>query len=318
MKQITVAAFFLLVLGGSPAVAVPTPVGLPDFTRLWDFDHPDSTEARLREILPAARAADDADYLSQLLTQVARSQGLQGRFEEAHRTLDEADSLIRPEMHRARVRSLLERGRTLNSSDRPDQARPLFVAAWDLARATGEENLAVDAAHMVAIVEPPDSALVWNRRAMAYAETAKDPAAKDWLGSLYNNLGWSLHDRGDFAGALEVFRRAWDWRKAHHQPKETRIAAWCVARTLRSLERVDEALRMQQELQAEWEASGAQSDGYVYEEMGECLWALGRPEEARPWFARAYADLSKDTWLMGHETARLQRLAKLGGVQVQE
>lgn len=288
---------------------------LPDFVRLWDFDHVDSTEARFRELLPAARASGDADYLSQLLTQLARTQGLQGRFEEAHRTLDAADSLIRPQMHRARVRSLLERGRTLNSSDHPDRARPLFVQAWDLARTTGEENLAVDAAHMVAIVDPPDSALVWNHRAIAYAEAAKDSAAKNWLGSLYNNQGWCLHDRGDYTEALEIFRRAWDWRKARSQAKETRIAAWCVGRALRSLGRLDEALSLQQQLRVEWDASGEPADGYVYEEMAECLHALGRTEEARPWFARSFASLSKDSWLVDHEATRLQRLADLGGVQ---
>jgi tetratricopeptide (TPR) repeat protein len=286
---------------------------LPDFIQLWDFDHPDSTEAKFRAILPQARAAGDIDYTAQLLTQIARTEGLQRKFEAAHKTLDEVELLLRPEMGKARVRYLLERGRVHNSSGNPAQAKPLFVAAWDLARETRLDPLAVDAAHMIAIVEPPDSAIVWNEKAMAFAEASSDPKAQGWLGSLYNNLGWAYHGRGDFAIALDTFKKGWDWRVSRGQPKETLVARWCVARTLRSLGRYDEALAMQRELLAAHEASGGH-DGYVYEEMGECLLVQGLGAEARPWFAKAYETLSKDPWLAANEKERLDRLATLGGM----
>jgi tetratricopeptide (TPR) repeat protein len=286
---------------------------LPDFTKLWDFNHPDSTEAEFRAILPQARVAGDADYTAQLLTQIARAEGLQRKFEAAHKTLDEAEAMITPTMQKARVRYLLERGRTLNSSGKPAEAKPLFVAAWDLAREAKEDGLAVDAAHMIAIVEPPDSSIVWNERAMGFAEASSDPRAQGWLGSLYNNLGWSYHDKGDYAKALEVFQKGWDWRKTHNQPAEARIAKWTVARALRSLGRYEEALAMQRELLAEHEAAGGQ-DGFVFEEMGECLFAMGLGAEARPWFAKAYEVLSKDPWLAEQEKDRLKRLADLGGL----
>lgn len=290
---------------------------LPDFTQLWDFAHPDSTEAKFREILPRARAAGDPDYVAQLLTQIARTEGLQRKFDAAHRTLDEVEGMLRPEMSKAKVRYLLERGRVHNSSGNPGQAKPLFVSAWDLAREAREDGLAVDAAHMIAIVEPPDSAIAWNEKAIAYAEASADPRAQEWLGSLYNNIGWSYHDIGDHAKALDVFKKAWDWRAARGQAKETLTAKWCVARALRSLGRFDEALRMQRELLAAHEEVGDE-DGFVYEEMGECLLAQGLGAEARPWFARAFASLSKDPWLGASEKARLQRLAELGGVSPHE
>ena len=49
-----------------------------------------------------------------------------------------------------------------------------------------------------------------------------------------------------------------------------------------------EALAEQQALAAELEAEG-EVDGYVDEELAECLLALGRGDEARPYFSRAYA-----------------------------
>jgi tetratricopeptide (TPR) repeat protein len=222
---------------------------------------------------------------------------------------------LRADLYKARVRYLLERGRVFNSSKKPEEAKPLFLAAWDLAREAGEENLAVDAAHMMGIVAPPEEAIEWNRKAMAEAEGAKDPKARNWLGSLYNNLGWTYHDKGDYATALDLFQKAYAWRLEHKQEKETRIAKWCVARALRSLNRTDEALRMQEELLREWNGAGGK-DGFVYEELGECLLSLGRKEEAKPYFALAYGQLSQDSWLSANEPGRIKRLAELGEVTV--
>jgi len=282
---------------------------------LWDFDHPDSTEVRFRRILPTARASGDTDYLAQLLTQIARTQGLQRQFDSAHRTLDEAEKLLRKDSPKAEVRCLLERGRVYNSSGDKNAARPLFDAAWNEARRSGLDPLAVDAAHMIAIVSPPDSAIAWNERAIAYAEGAKDPKARDWLGSLYNNLGWTYHDKGEYPKALDLFEKALAWRQERGNGAEARIARWCVARCLRSLGRIDEALAAQLKLQSEIAAAGAEEDGYVSEEIGECLLSLGRETEAKPHFAKAYALLSRDPDMQANEVARLARLKRLGGVE---
>lgn len=287
---------------------------LPDFLKLWDFQHPDSSEARFREILPQARESGDAGYTAELLTQIARAQGLQRKFDSAHATLDEVEGMLSAATPKARVRYLLERGRVFNSSGKPADAKPLFLSAMEAAQGAGLDPLAIDAAHMVAIVEPPDSSIVWNRRALEMAEASSDPKSKGWLGPLYNNLGWANHDRGDYEQALEIFRRAYEWRRSQEQPLETRIAKWSVARALRSLGRLDEALAMQRELVDEWKGAGGE-DGYVSEEMGECLLALGRADEARPWFADAHRMLWADAWLAENEPARLARLAELGGVK---
>ena len=147
-----------LAMSGTRSEAV---VELQDFDQKWDYDHPDSTEAVFRGYLPAARAGGDTSYLAQLLTQIARTQGLQKKFPDAHRTLDEADSLIagaKAGMEVAHVRSFLERGRAFNSGKEPEKARPLFLSAWHEANAIGAEFHAVDAAHMLGIIEPPAEA----------------------------------------------------------------------------------------------------------------------------------------------------------------
>ena len=89
------------------------------------------------------------------------------------------------------------------------------------------------------------------------------------------------------------------------------VAAWCVARMLRSLGRIEEALARQMALKEESEFAG-ESDGYIFEEIGECLLTLNRLEEARAYFAKAYELFSKYSWLMEHETERLARLKHFG------
>ena len=129
--------------------------------------------------------------------------------------------------------------------------------------------------------------------------------------SLNNNIGWTYHDVGEYAQALATFQRATAARRAEGDPSLIRIAVWAEARTLRSLGRVEEALALQQELLREFDGVDEQ-DGYVYEEIAECLAALGRDDEARPYFARAYEALSRDPWLAESEPAHLDRLRDLG------
>jgi hypothetical protein len=95
---------------------------------------------------------------------------------------------------------------------------------------------------------------------------------------------------------------------------ETRIAKRTIARTLRSLNRVEEALSHQLELKKEFDSAN-EKDGYVLEEIGECLLALDRPSDAQPYFAEAYKLLSQDTWLAAQEPVRLERLKQLGRVE---
>jgi tetratricopeptide (TPR) repeat protein len=163
---------------------------------------------------------------------------------------------------------------------------------------------------MMAIVSPPEEQIEWNERALEMCERTPDPRAAKWKGSLYNNLGWTYHDMGRLEDALSLFERGVDFRVRMGQEEPLRIAKWCVARCHRSLGRTEEALAGQEALLSDMETAG-RTDMYVLEEMGECLHALGRESEAKPWFARAHAEMSKDPWLVENEPVRLDRLKEL-------
>jgi tetratricopeptide (TPR) repeat protein len=286
---------------------MPQP-NLPDFDSLWDYSNPQQTEGKFVELLPQFKE-EDAVRL-ELLTQVARAQGLQGKFDDAHQTLDEVQKQMNEGPSRAHVRYLLERGRVFNSSKQQEKAKPYFEEAFDEARQLNEDFYAVDAIHMLAILADPASAVTLNLRAIQLAESSTQERACGWLGSLYNNMGWTYHDMGEFESALEMFEKAEAFRKSGNDASATRIAAWAVARALRSLHRVEEALSRQLDLEKEFESAN-ETDGYVFEEIGECLLLLNRKNEARPYFAKAYEILSQDAWLAEGEAERLRRLKEL-------
>lgn len=282
-----------------------------DFDQLWNYNQPAETEKRFRELLTEAETSGDKSYHAQLLTQIARTQGLQRHFDSAHKTLDAVQAMLTDDLTTARIRYLLERGRVFNSSQKAEQARPLFLQAWELAQSAGEDSYAVDAAHMIAIVESaPDQQIEWNLKALKLAENSSQPGAQKWLGSLYNNIGWTYHDAGEYEKALEIFQKALHWREQKGDAQTIFIARWCIGRTLRSLGRTDEALAVQRGLLKEIEA-GAPSDGYVYEELGELLLLKNDPEAPR-YFQLAYDQLAGDTWFAANEPARLERLKTLG------
>ena len=281
-----------------------------DFDELWDFDDPAGTEQRFRALLDGA-GDQPPGYRAELLTQIARCQGLQRQFEQAHAMLDEAEQMIESGSD-SEVRYLLERGRVLNSSGQWDEARPLFLRAWELGHHNQADFYAVDAAHMLAIVGPPEEVDEWHSRAVAVAARSSDQRARGWLGSLYNNIGWAHHGAGRYEEALEAFEKALDARQEHDQHDLALVATWCIGRALRSLGRLDEALELQLNLERRFDELG-RSDGFVSEEIGECMHALGRSAAARPHFDRAHEILSQDAWLAENEPDRLARLARLAG-----
>jgi tetratricopeptide (TPR) repeat protein len=180
---------------------------MPDRLRpLWDFDDLDASEQRFRQQLD--QESTDAGR-AEVLTQLARVQGLRDDFDGCERLVREAESLA-GENELVRVRVDLERGRKLRSSGDGEASTPLFEAAFMRARSIGESYLAGDAAHMVAISKP-ERMVEWTQRGLDLADA--EPDAAYWAGPLLNNLGWHYYDTGDFDSALAVFERALEVRK---------------------------------------------------------------------------------------------------------
>jgi tetratricopeptide (TPR) repeat protein len=202
---------------------------------LWDFDDLDGSERRLREQLE--REETDGRR-AEVLTQLARVEGLRGDFARCAQLLDEAEALGRGDAI-ANVRLRLERGRMFRSSGEREAAFPLFRSAFDGAVAAGDEYLAGDAAHMCAIaVDGRAVQEEWTQRGL-------DVGDPYWAGPLLNNLGWSYFEDGDYGRALDLFRDALAARR--RDPGNVAGIAWAhyaLAQALRMLGRGDEAVAM--------------------------------------------------------------------------
>lgn len=269
---------------------------------LWDFDDAAASERRLRDAIDAA-ASGGIEH-AELSTQLARALGLRGRYEDARGLLD-AVALRGCAAPVVGIRVSLERGRVLNSSGNPAAAVEHFVDALGAARAAGQDFLEVDAAHMLAIVDA-DRSEEWTAQALRAVERSADPRTQRWAGSLHNNAGWSRHDAGDYAGALDEFEAASAAYALHGTVEQVRVARWAVARALRSLARFDEALEIQLRL-----AAHGPSDGYVEEELAELMLATGRPDEATRHAAAAVELLGADSAFADYESGRLDRLRQI-------
>ncbi|MGZ8794672.1 MAG: tetratricopeptide repeat protein [Gaiellaceae bacterium] len=176
---------------------------------LWDFYDLDATEQRLRVQLDAE--LEDPGR-SEVLTQLARVDGLRDDFGACDRLLEQAEALAGSSAI-AKVRIDLERGRKLRSSGDPEGALPLFEAAFARACEIGEHYVAGDAAHMCALAVSDDRAAMeeWTRRGLDLGEREADAAY--WAGPLLNNLGWAFFDAGEHERALELFERALEARR---------------------------------------------------------------------------------------------------------
>lgn len=289
---------------------------LPDFISLWDFSDPAGTEQKFRELLPQAEESGDQLYLAELLTQIARTQGMQQEFAEAHRTLDRVAGMLasgdETEMIKGRLRYLLERGRTYNSSGIPDEAQPLFLEAWELGTSTGFDGLAIDAAHMLGIVTQGQESLDWNLKALSLAELTDDPRATGWKGALYNNIGWTYMEMHEPLRALELFQKGVDYREANEHPEDTlMVAHWTVARALRELGRHEEALEKLQYVADNF--PGHSDDGFWQEEMAENLLATQGLDAARQYFEAALPMLEELGWVAESYPGRIERIREILG-----
>jgi tetratricopeptide (TPR) repeat protein len=209
---------------------------------LWDFDDVDGSERRFEEQLQ--RETSDAGR-AEVLTQLARVQGLRGMFAEGDQLVDQAQALS-DGSSTVEGRIQIERGRLRNSNGDAGAALPMFQSAFDIAVQGSEQFLAADAAHMAAIASPDrEGKLEWTDRGIRIATETTDRDVAYWLGPLYNNLGWEYQDAGDYEAALEAFKKALAARERYPEmPALIDHAKEAVAESLRALGRDEEASRL--------------------------------------------------------------------------
>ncbi len=278
-----------------------------DIDALWNYTQPEVSEARFREALKT-ETGDDA---LELETQIARTFSMRREFAQAHAMLDTVQRRMSDKARPAvRIRYLLERGRTFRSANEVVKARPLFFEAWQIGDKEKLTLLAIDAAHMMGIVEAGDEAQRWNERAMALAMSSNVPRSIRWRGSLANNMGHTERERGNLDAAMRHFQSSLTAFQLTRSNSQIRTAKWQIANVMRLQKRYDEALALQLVIETE-AAEANEPDAYVFEEIAELYLVKNEPAKAKPYFAKAIEALSKDTWFAENEGDRLARMRQL-------
>lgn len=207
----------------------------------WNFGDPTESRAIFESLLPTL---DDRQEYLDVVAQIARTYSLKGENENCLETMkpvwDEGLKLG----GRAAASLMLEAARAYRGMGMIDKARQGFD---DVAQ-TGPEDLRVDALHMLALIAEGDQVDFFNQQAITLAKTSKDEWAKRWIGSLYNNMGWSRFEAGDFDEALEYFESALLARYEFGQTDRVDEAKWCIGHTLCKMGRIEEAKELQQEM----------------------------------------------------------------------
>lgn len=103
------------------------------------------------------------------------------------------------------VVKLCAQGIEIEMKGRRDEARALYLQAWELRQ---DDVDACIAAHYVARhQETPAETLRWNELALTHAISAAADSLRSFYPSLYLNLGKSYEDLGDIARARELYEQ---------------------------------------------------------------------------------------------------------------
>lgn len=284
-----------------------------------DFSQPARAESALREILDTYRGQPERGSRAlEIRTQIARLQAMQGAFERALDTLAAMAKLVALYPGSAlSLRHSLESARVATLLRTPSRARPMFLNVWSDAQRSGLEFYAIDAAQMLAIIEPPKVRLEWLDRALALAVASKVPRVARWRGAIHQLIGWHHFQSEQLDKALLAFGSAVSCSLSSGDHQLSIDAHFGAGRTLRAQRKYVEALSTQEQLIAPLQRSNTASP-WVHEELGECLLALNRKREAQRHFAIAFEFLGSDAWLTDNEPSRVLRLKKLAREIVQQ
>ena len=239
-----------------------------DVRDYWNFDDPAASEAVFRSLLDSSALSRNEEL--EVWAQVARTFSLRRDCPPCHVVLDDHWDEAMEAGGRPKACFELERGRAFRTGKELDKAIPFFECAAE----SSDDDLKVDAMHMLAIDADTAESLRINLAALEFAKASTNPWAQRWQGTLYNNMGWSCFGVEKFDEALVCFQDALAQREIYGKPGQIRVAKWCVGRCLRALGRLDEALTIQLALKEEG------GDEFVDEELAQLGKLMNKaPEE---------------------------------------
>jgi tetratricopeptide (TPR) repeat protein len=185
-----------------------------------------------------------------------------------------AADLANDRMPRAWSRYLGVRGRFEWKDEQLEKATDTFVEMYNYCVEHELHSRAVDATHMVAITAPHEDQVVWARKGIWAAEKGN---VEEWLGPLWNNLGWTYEEMGRYDESLEALQNAreYHWRLGGELNKL--IADWSVGHAYRMAGEYETAAQWMRPVLA-W---------------SERLYAAGQSPDAAEWIGHSCRELGE-------------------------
>lgn len=318
-----------LIIGMAMSQKTTAKSDLDNFDELLGTGDASFVEKRFLELLPEAEVLPDKSTYLQIISQLALTQAMQKKFDEAHKTLDIAEARLTLNYDLAKARILLERGRILHQAsmfgtqDKIQRAEYLakgisfFKQSYDLSAENKLDYHTANAAHMLGIAsETVVEKIKWNELAIEHAGSSNDSRARQWISALYNNLGQNYLEAGEYDKALPIFQEALKIREKEGVSLNIRAAQWAIGHTLRLLGSLDDSLVILNLLAGEYEkiANSKTLDapeevfatlrGFVFEDLAEIHLA-----QAKQAAEKAHSNLSKASWIhLDEYKPRLERL----------
>ena len=271
-------------------------------------NYAEATEA-FKKVADAAKAAGDSSMLAECLALTARGHLIRGDAKGGRPWLEQSKALLEAkhgsEKHPSAWATYLGvRGRFEWKADDKPTATKTFIEMYEYCTTHNLHSKAVDAAHMVAITGTGEQQLEWAKKGITAAEAGK---LDSWLGPLWNNLGVTYDEAGDYKKALKAYTKArhYHWKGGGEIPKLA--ADWAIGKTYRRLGNQKKAgawlrpvLAWAERLHAEnLTKHTGEWVGWACNELGERALALGKTKQALEFLQRAKKHLEPlgvDQW----------------------
>ncbi|MGF1732253.1 hypothetical protein [Photobacterium kasasachensis] len=162
-------------------------LNFPDFMALWDYANPERTENTFKALLNLAANSQDKTYMSELLSQIARTYVMRGKHEEAEFYLGQSYLYLSDSEPRAEANYLREKARLLVDKGRQQEAVKHLTSSWQIARDNRYDLLAIETALELHDLLP-DGGQNWHLRAKQLAEKTSDVTARQWISENQSRL----------------------------------------------------------------------------------------------------------------------------------
>ena len=304
---LTVVSAGLLIIncGGTKMQSVNS---LTDADQLFLAQNYDSALAAYMATADIAENEGNKSVLTESYSQIARCHLINNDIESCRQWLEKAETIASADDPAGWSRYLGVRGRLEWQQAVKETGE--YQPAVKTAAATFEDmynyclqhslyERAVDAAHMMAIVDDPERRLAWGEKGIKAAENG---GISGWLPALWNNHGWNLSDAGRHEEALAALLKAREYHYKTGREMSKLIADWSVGYAYRMVGQLDSAKTWMSKVY-DWADSLYQADnstenaewlGLAAKEMGEIALADGNDKaDARKYFELAVNKLKQ-------------------------